>query len=675
MSLTIGKVNPMVDTASAISTKTPTTSLRYRADVDGLRAIAVLAVLFYHANIGCTGGFVGVDVFFVISGYLITGLILKDIDGGQFQMRRFWERRIRRILPAFAVVAFSCLIIGWFILLPRDFYDLGKSTVAQAVLAANIYFWRESGYFAKGVEFLPLLHTWSLAVEEQFYLFFPLLLVALNRFSRKFLFPIALLLCGISFCLSIHWNDTMPDANFYLLPTRAWELGIGSLLVIMPTQSALKMWLAETLSWGGLLAIVYAVFFYNSGTPFPGVAALLPVIGAFLIIWANSYSLTFVGKFLALRPIVFVGLISYSLYLWHWPVLVFAKYLLQIDPDPTSLGFRMLLLVVSMILAVLSWKFVETPFRKRSVLNNRLQIFAFAGTTTVVLLLTGLSIYKLNGIPSRVPAAAQQYANGSTDRAFLNELSLNDALSGNFIELGSGNKHQPIDVFVWGDSTAMAAMPAFDSLCKEYSVRGVAATHSSTIPIIDFESTGKYSLKKESIAYNNAIINFIRSNHISNVVLVARWYGYVTADLSGGRPSSVTRIHRGLIETIDVLQRTGANIWIMKQVPQPYITRPPMALAVAVMRHRNPETLGISLDEQRENSQMYNPIFEGLTAMDPHVTVLDPTYLFVNSHNICRLEKDGKSLYVDNIHLTVTGAMELCPLFKPIFDGSPVTLK
>ena len=335
--------------------------------------------------------------------------------------------------------------------------------------------------------------------------------------------------------------------------------------------------------------------------------------------------------------------------------------------ETLPVGLALLLLALSMLLAILSWKFIEIPFRKRIVIKNRPQIFLFAGVTTVVLLSIGIPIKKLKGIPSRLPDAAQQYTKGSIDPAFKNELSLNDALAGNFIELGSGNKQLPIDVFVWGDSTAMAAMPAIDFLCKKYTVRGVAATHSSTLPLIGYESSSKYSLQKDSIAYNSAVVKFIKNNNVDNVVLIGSWPGYEVDNSKVGNKSGAMQYRRDLIETIESLQDTKTRIWIMREVPT-QLSAPPRALAIAVIRHKNPEKLGISLVEQRDRYHKYNPTYVGLSAIYPQVTVLDPTCLFVNSQGICRMEENGKSLYVDEVHLTVTGAMKLIPLFEPIFD-------
>ena len=637
--------------------KTPTS---YRAYVDGLRAVAVLAVLFFHAGIGISGGYVGVDVFFVISGFLITGLILKDLDSGQFQILAFWERRVRRILPALVVVVLASLVAGWFLLFPIDLKNFGESVLAQATLVSNVYFWRKSGYFAQAAEVQPLLHTWSLAVEEQFYLLFPFLLVAIKRYSRESLVPVILLLGGASFSLCVFCSYRHPSANFYFLPTRAWELLIGAFLAAIPAERTAIRWLNEALSWTGLLAILGSVFFYGRETRFPGVAAILPCVGAGLVIWANGHTLTSAGKLLAARPIVFVGLISYSLYLWHWPVLVFSQYYAALGP--ISQGQRTVLLIASAILAALSWRFVETPFRQQRIPRNRSQIFIFAGGATAALVLAGLAIHRTKGMPSRIPAAALQYYDAAGDLAFRKELNLDRVLAGDFVELGAGDKHPPIRLLVWGDSHAMSAMSVFDFLCKEHSVRGIAATHSATAPLVGYNSDTAYALKGESVAYNNAVVEFVRAKRVTDVVLVAAWGSYVTLD------GETARLRRGLRDTLDTLKDTGTRIWIMRQVPE-YPWSVPRGLASAVLHGQNPEALGLPLAEYRRQLLRTDPIFEGLAKDHPNVVVLDPTAVFLSRENLCRVTDRGRALYFDNHHLSVAGAMLLRPLVEPIFGG------
>lgn len=640
--------------------------LKYQPHVDGLRAVAILPVIFYHAGIALNGGYVGVDVFFVISGYLISGLILKDLDAERFHITEFWERRVRRILPALAVMIGVSFVAGWFLFFPQDLKELGQSMMAQALLASNFYFYADAGYFTQGVDLKPLLHTWSLAVEEQFYLFFPFLLIGYRRLvPRKSVAPAIFVIGSLSFILSIYCSYKHTRANFYLLPTRAWELLVGSFLAAIPARSATARWGAEALSCGGLLAILGAVFFYDHETRFPGVAALLPCVGAALLIWSNHPRLTWVGRFLASRPMVFIGMISYSLYLWHWPVLVFFKYV-TLDSIPTR--SRMVLLLTSFVLAVLSWKFVETPFRKRVALHRRSQVFLFGGAATVGVMLAGLFVYRQEGIPSRIPPRALQYLEGTSiadigSQASDRVLNLQDARNGDFHELGKGDKNLPVGLLLWGDSHAQVMMPALDSLCREHSRRGMAATHSQTAPLIGYDSQGIWSLKNDSIPFNNAVLEYVRSRHVPEVLIVARWDYYIETD------KGADRLRVGLVDTINALQKAGAKIWIMRQVPK-YPWNVPKALATAVLHGQNPEELGLSLAQYRTECERQDAIFGELARQFPGLTILDPTALFATSSGRCKVAAGGRALYFDSDHVNNAGAMILRPLFEPMFDGA-----
>ncbi|MFM7182294.1 MAG: acyltransferase family protein, partial [Verrucomicrobiales bacterium] len=388
--------------------------MSYRPEIDGLRAIAVLAVVLYHAGLGCSGGFVGVDVFFVISGYLITSLILKDIERGTYSLAEFWERRSRRIIPALFVVILATLLAGGGILLPADYSDLGESAIAQTFFGANIHFWLDSGYFAEPSAEKPLLHTWSLAVEEQFYLLVPLVFWGILRNSGTrsknralILFFFAFLL---SFALSVVRVRTNPSSTFFLLPTRAWELLMGSVLAMLPAGAMrAPHWIRETICALGIGLILWSVFAYTESTLFPGISALPPCLGAAFVIWSNTGTTTRCSSILRTRPVVFVGLISYSLYLWHWPLFAYATYWFG---SHVPLSVRLSLLLAGFVLAILSWRYVETPFRARKVCGTRRGIFTFAGCSLLCMCSVGLVVQVNAGFPARLSLEALCFAEG-----------------------------------------------------------------------------------------------------------------------------------------------------------------------------------------------------------------------------------------------------------------------
>ena len=376
--------------------------IQHRPDIDGLRAVAVGLVLLFHVGAPVHGGFVGVDVFFVISGYLITSIIHGELAQGRFSLLRFYQRRARRILPALlAVLLATTLAAGW-LLLPDAYRDFGGSLAATALFASNFYFWSQSDYFSTAAESLPLLHTWSLAIEEQFYLLLPLLLMALHRRGLAQLRWLIAALALASLLLGeMQLRSQQADAAFYLLPARAWELLLGSLLALGAVPVAKSRLLRELLGAAGLALILYAGLRYTDGTPFPGLAALLPCVGAALIIHSGAGGGTWTARLLSLRPVVFVGLISYSLYLWHWPLIVLYQQGLFGDfLKPQKLA----LLAASLALAVLSWRYVEQPFRRPATAASGpgRQVFA-AGLLLLLVATAGGALLQLRGLPQRFP--------------------------------------------------------------------------------------------------------------------------------------------------------------------------------------------------------------------------------------------------------------------------------
>ena len=392
--------------------------MTYRPAIDGLRAVAILPVLLFHAGFDVMqGGFVGVDVFFVISGYLITALILKEKEAGSFSLLRFYERRARRILPALFFVMLCCVPFGWFWLLPNDLDLLADSMIAVVFFVSNIHFYRETGYFAPDAELQPLLHTWSLSIEEQFYLLFPLLIILFwSRGLRWLAWLIgsiaALSLLTAQFGGHVSEFDALvagkapftsvPDHAFYLLPARAWELLAGALAAFLAHGRSEDRRGSEILALIGLAMIVYAIFAFDDHTPHPSFHTLLPVGGAVLIVLFATPE-TLCARLLSIRPLVGIGLISYSVYLWHQPLFVFFRVQ---APELDSPSAYIVLTLLSLGLGWLSWRFVETPFRDRKRVNSA-QIFRWSAAGAAVVFSIGLAGHLQEGFIGRFPKDVQ----------------------------------------------------------------------------------------------------------------------------------------------------------------------------------------------------------------------------------------------------------------------------
>lgn len=355
--------------------------MKYRPEIDGLRAVAVIPVIFSHAGASLvSGGYVGVDIFFVISGYLITKILIDDLKNGEFSIRHFYERRARRILPALLFVLFLCIGPAWFLMSKNEFQDFSESLLGAAFFSSNFIFWLQSGYFDTAAELKPLLHTWSLAVEEQFYIFFPVFLALFWRYRRKAIFISILLLAVFSLALAEVGQRYFPIANYYLAPTRIWEIFCGSIAALLVERHGVRA--HQGISILGFFLICLAVFTYDRNTPFPGYYTILPVIGSFfLILFANEN--TFIGWMLSRKVFVFIGLISYSAYLLHQPIFAFTRYIYS-RPEPSLMIF---LAFITFPLAYINWRFIEKPFRyTRRLSQNQVLISAVLSMFFVALL-------------------------------------------------------------------------------------------------------------------------------------------------------------------------------------------------------------------------------------------------------------------------------------------------
>jgi len=375
--------------------------VKYRAEIDGLRALAVLPVILFHAGFeSFSGGYVGVDVFFVISGYLIASIIISDLANNKFSIVNFYERRARRLLPALFFVLATCLPFAWLWLSPNDLKDFGQSLIAVSTFSANILFWVESGYFDTATELKPLLHTWSLAVEEQYYVLFPVLLFVIWRLGVKWMVTILSIIFVGSLAVA-HWSAyTSPSANFYLLHTRVWELLVGVFAAFfLRYKNHLRSDIAnQVLSFLGLGMVIYSIVWFDDTTPFPSLYALVPTVGTGLLI-VSAVPKTYAHKVLSLKPFVGIGLISYSAYLWHQPMLAFARHRLNEDVSDLLL---LALCAISLVLAWFSWRFVERPFRAKDGISRR-TIFAIAIVGLIAFISVGQYLNASDGRLSYLP--------------------------------------------------------------------------------------------------------------------------------------------------------------------------------------------------------------------------------------------------------------------------------
>lgn len=419
--------------------------MKYRTEIDGLRALAVLPVILFHAGFEWfSGGFVGVDVFFVISGYLITTIIISEMAEAKYSIINFYERRARRILPALFFVMGVCLPIALLFLAPSDLKAFGHSLVAVSTFSSNILFWREAGYFDIASELKPFLHTWSLAIEEQFYILFPIFLIFIWKLGVKWVLALLLIVFFISLGIA-HWGAyNSPYAAFYLLPTRGWELLIGVFAAFYLKYNAhLKSHITnQLLSSLGFGMIVFSIFIFNKDTPFPSLYTLIPTVGTGLLILC-AVPKTFIYKFLSLKFFVGIGLISYSAYLWHQPILAFVRYR---SLETTSDLVLLISCFASLILAWFSWRFIEAPFRSKEKFDRR-SIFKLTMIFSLFFLSTGLWLNFNNGGLNYYSVEKQKVL-----KSFINgkDYVVEKHTEINLLEFNKTNNK--LDIFIIGDS-------------------------------------------------------------------------------------------------------------------------------------------------------------------------------------------------------------------------------
>ncbi len=501
--------------------------MKYRAEIDGLRAVAVIPVILFHAKLSAfRGGFVGVDIFFVISGYLITTIILSELKENTFSLAHFYERRARRILPALFLVMLVSLPFAWCWLLPNDMKDFSQSLVATSTFSSNVFFWYKSNYWDVSSELKPLLHTWSLAVEEQYYIFFPLFLVLLWRYGKTWILGSFLLLSGISL-FAAHWGAWhKPSAAFYLLPTRLWEIAIGAGIAFsffyrkqhLHTSLAQQM-IHEILGFIGILMIGYALFWFDETIPFPSLYALIPTLGAGLVILFSSQQ-TIIGRFLGLKPLVMIGLMSYSAYLWHQPLFAFARHR-SVRPlnELTLITLTFLLFP----LACLSWRYIEAPFRRKDAFDRK-RIFSYAAVGSFLFLVFGLFGHITNGYNRRTTST--QMPMSAIDKKVAINYGLHPTCEEKFTLSNDCKTNDNPEILVWGDSYAMHLIQGI--VASNPKVGLVQLTKSACGPFFDIAPIiqGKYpeNWARDCLQFTEKVRKWLKKQRTIQYVVLSSFF-------------------------------------------------------------------------------------------------------------------------------------------------------
>ena len=559
---------------------------RHRSDIDGLRALAVLPVVLFHAEIsGFSGGFVGVDVFFVISGYLITFILLRSLDREEFSLAKFYERRIRRILPALVAMSAITALVAICVLPPRDLQSFGKSLVATALFYSNFHFSTLLGYFDAPASMLPLLHTWSLGVEEQFYIVWPIALyfayrLKLTRNALTILVTI-LLITSLAYA-QVKSTGHNADRYFYLPQSRAWELMIGALLALGVFPQLSAKWQRDLAGLAGIVMIVIAITMFDADTPFPSLWTLVPCVGAVLVIWAGGSGDNAGSRLLSWSPLVFVGLISYSLYLWHWPIFVFAGLMSE---HGISTVQSLALIALSLVAATVSWRLIEQPYRKtpqESQSSPRPYLIGGLGAVAAMAAV-GIAMNVTIGLPGRLDAEVLRFYQASKSINPLRNTCHTDGVVPRPAERctvpkpGSG-----LDILVWGDSHADALFPAFQILAERNGWTARQATKSGCLPVLgaDRVSVGKATKYRNCGAYNLAMLEIVKRERPKLVVLAGRWSLFTTGNdgrrffLVDSESNEISKaasdkvLNRSLARTVQSIESLGMQVLLVGQAPE-----------------------------------------------------------------------------------------------------------
>ena len=648
--------------------------MKYRPEIDGLRALAVIPVIFFHAGFkSFSGGYIGVDIFFVISGYLITTILIDEFQNNSFSIINFYERRARRILPALYFVMLACIPFAYIWMLPNQLKEFSQSLVAVSLFISNLFFWKKSGYFDSATDEMPLLHTWSLAVEEQYYVIVPILLLILWRFGKNKIFWIIVLLAAISLLLSEWGYRNHSNANFYFAPTRAWELFAGAIAAFLVQKKRVQK--HNLLSLIGLIAILFSIFVYDKTTPSPSVYILLPVIGTMILIMFAQKD-TQVAKILSNKLLVGLGLISYSAYLWHQPLFAFARIRLSNEP---SKMIMMVLILLSLILAVMSWKFVENKFRKKTI--SRSIIFLGAAIGLIIFIIIDVLVDKNNGFQERFPEQIIKLDNFRKQQEAIRRSSC-DSISGFSKQERCilGNKENIKGVLI-GDSHAQMLWGSLNKTLNDIGIGMYSFAGGGCPPI--FNVYRRDIADNECDKYNKDVYKFILENkEIKYILFSARWTIYVERERFDNKEGGVetgddafldiivngvkeknseelrkVKLLRNIKTSLNKFSNLGKKIYIVSPVPEVGFVP---AVKMIKSRFFNKELIAPthSYDVFLERNYRVRSLLHNFQEDNEKINIFDISNVFCNKiTQRCNTFKDiSKPLYYDDDHLSSYGA-------------------
>jgi len=666
--------------------------LSYRADIDGLRAVAVLFVMTYHAfpNI-VKGGYIGVDVFFVISGFLITSIILKSLENDGFSFSAFYFNRIKRIYPALITILIATYTIGAFSFFSDELATLGKHTAASLSFVQNFVLYSESGYFSTNAEKVPLMHIWSLGIEEQFYIIYPILFVIWWRAGLNFnLFFMLIILTSLA--NSQHLVNKNIVAAYFLPQSRFWELATGGLIAylttykrneiihsmcnftfsdlnhhkITETQKHIK--LGNILSFIGFILIIISALIYKESSKFPGIRAIIPVAGASLIIFAGEQS-WINNKILKQKPLVFIGLISYPLYLWHWPIFSISRILNGENPGYLT---RIALIIISITLAWLTYKLIEKPIRKLP--GNKRKVIILFGISLLIIGWGWLNFKEpsLINTPFKTKSANLYKSRLRPNKPIGDCFDLKTKIRGEVRFCKNPDKNNRYNFAVIGDSHALSLYNAFDSTSKQKNVGWLFTGKSGCPPLIGIEAVGDDGICGQ---FNRNAISTIANSGVKTVFLVARWSYYTYGDNEGkgvrkisldGKDLDTTgsklALENGLLNTVEYFQNRGINIVIFSQAPMQHSEAYDLIRKSNLINHWNSSTpYDLSVEHKQHLRVQFdaNQIISKISKKTK-AQIFNPERIFCD-RNHCKFYENGSLYYFDDDHLSNAGALKFIP--------------